>query len=376
MVARLKGKIFLYNVDLGNGLILSQSKEKFKFEMDVWEDFENLPEMGLVVTFDVEDGEISNIQKCKEEELKKAKEEKEEDLDIKNLSAKNVEPGLLDKRLDIFFKDIQELEEDEIELDDTENTLDYFRMKRFMFTAFNNLIELDASIYDQNVSTLYEQINEAQSQYDKYKKTYLYPKLAFNNIFLKYTNHQKAQRRLELNLSEMGDLKATLEPLEEKIKAKVKKLSSLDKKSEECEDLALSIKKDRRVYVDTIDKIGTIREENELLIPIIEEYYDLFYEEFVDKFDLTCRESLNFLQERLNALAFVFDKFMWAKARKSKIVQNFFKESGIHEDYSSLTYLKYYLKALDSEKLSNDHKELFELKEYLERKQLNQSKGA
>jgi hypothetical protein len=237
-----------------------------------------------------------------------------------------------------------------------------------MFTAFNNLVELDSSIFDDNVSTLYTHINEAQKQYDKYKKTYLYPKLAFSEIFLKYTNHQKAQRRLELNLSEMGELKASLEPLEEQLKAKLAKLSTLQKNNPEYDDLSASIKKTKRLYVDTIDKIGTIREENEHLIPIIEEYYELFYDEFADKFDMNCRESLNYLQERLNALAFAFDKFMWAKAKKSKIVTTFFKESGIKDEYSSLTYLRYFLRSLDQEKLSPEQKELFELQQYLEKK--------
>ena len=62
----MDGTIIFYNLDNGAGLILSQSKEKYKFDIEMWDDFEHMPSIGLKISFEVEDEIVKKIVKYKE----------------------------------------------------------------------------------------------------------------------------------------------------------------------------------------------------------------------------------------------------------------------------------------------------------------------
>jgi CheY-like chemotaxis protein len=57
---------------------------------------------------------------------------------------------------------------------------------------------------------------------------------------------------------------------------------------------------------------------------------------------------------------------MWEKAKKSEAISGFFEKSGIDGDFSSITYLKYFLKGLNKNQLSHENKKLSILLEHLE----------
>jgi len=80
--------------------------------------------------------------------------------------------------------------------------------------------------------------------------------------------------------------------------------------------------------------------------------------------------NVNFLKDRLlnilNARAYEFDYVLWSNAKESPYIRKFFTECKIEGSYCSKTFLNYYLKSLDKDKLSEENQKLVELLRYLE----------
>jgi hypothetical protein len=386
----LKGKIVLYNIETGEGLIVARDKNKYQFSIEDWDDFENMPSVGMDVDFvyDIESEHIHSIETSsedkeeeKKEELKRRGEEREkalkegkkpEKLDVEEYSAKNVPQELLEVSIEDFFEDIKKKTAKiaKSSLVNDRFRLDFQLVKRFLFTAYNNLIEIDPDIANPSLTRIYNYLNELNELYIGYKKTHKYPKLAFSSIFLKRTKYKDAKRRLELNIEEIKSIKKTLPGLEEEIKDLSAQIASIPvgQRGEEYMNLVSELKRVKKKYVDSIDLIGRLREENEMLIPITDEYFERFFEEFTNKFSQKYEENIRHLEDILNSLTFTFDKAMWLRAKRSRLIQNYFRESNIEGDFSTATYLKYYLRSLDQSKLSAENEKLFEICAYLERK--------
>ena len=196
----------------------------------------------------------------------------------------------------------------------------------------------------------------------------MYPKIAFSTIFLRYTRYKEAKKRLKKNISNMQIIESTLPAMELEIKQKASELDSLKKDDDNSIDIRENIKHLKSLYVDAIDKIGNLREENEILLPITDEYFELFFEKFSEQFISSYEKNMQNLISILNSMAFLFDRLMWDKAGHSKVIKKHFEESNIPYPYSSLTFLRYYLKTLNKSKLSEENKKLFELLKYLENK--------
>ena len=91
-----------------------------------------------------------------------------------------------------------------------------------------------------------------------------------------------------------------------------------------------------------------------------------FQEEFILEYMQEAKKYDYFLREQLNGYAYEFDKKMWEAAETSSAIRSFFKRANIDDDFSSKTFLKYFIKGLDETKFSKEHKRLYSLLEYLE----------
>ncbi len=387
------GTIIFYNLDSGTGLVLSEEKNKYNFDVEAWDDLDNLPAIGLKVEFKLQDENIMSIFKY---EKKNSLDNIDEDISIQTAKKIMLNPDFenesLDQKLDpdlystktvpkdfinstmkIFFSSLQETVDKykNYELNSHGESLDYFKIKRFLFTAYNNLLELDSSLANGSLTEIYQNIQNINGIHDVYKKSYMYPKIAFSTIFLRYTRYKEAKRRLEKNIANMQNIKSSLGVMEAEIKQKVTELDLQKKDDVEYVALRENIKHLKSLYVDAIDKMGTLREENEILLPITDEYFELFFEEFSEKFVSSYESNIKNLVSILNSMAFLFDRLMWEKASHSKIIKNHFEESNIPYPYSSLTFLRYYLRTLNKSKLNEENRELFELLRYLEKQNDN-----
>ena len=382
------GTIIFYNLDNGSGLILSEEKDKYKFDITMWNDLDNLPSIGLKIEATLEDENIKSIVKYvkKErnsnidsgiEEVKEIIENSNCDSEILNAkldpdlySTKTVPENFIDTTMKNFFSPLRETVDKykNYELNSKNESLDYFKMKRFLFTAYNNLLELDSFLAGGSLTEVYQNIQNINSIHDTYKKSYMYPKIAFSTIFLRYTRYKEAKKRLKKNISYMQNIESTLPAMEFEIKQKASELDSLKKDDDNSIAIRENIKHLKSLYVDAIDKIGNLREENEILLPITDEYFELFFEKFSEQFISSYEKNIQNLISILNSMAFLFDRLMWDKASHSKVIKKHFEESNIPYPYSSLTFLRYYLKTLNKSKLSEENEKLFELLKYLESK--------
>jgi len=382
------GTIIFYNLDNGSGLILSEEKDKYKFDITMWNDLDNLPSIGLKIEATLEDENIKSIVKyVKKEknsnidnsidEVKEILEDSNYDSEILNAkldpdlySTKTVPKNFIDTTMKNFFSPLRETVDKykNYELNSKKESLDYFKIKRFLFTAYNNLLELDSSLANGSLTEVYQNIQNINSIHDVYKKSYMYPKIAFSTIFLRYTRYKEAKKRLKKNISNMQNIESTLPAMEFEIKQKASELNSLKKDGDNSIAIQENIKHLKSLYVDAIDKIGNLREENEILLPITDEYFELFFEKFSEQFISSYEKNIQNLISILNSMAFLFDRLMWDKASHSKVIKKHFEESNIPYPYSSLTFLRYYLKTLNKSKLSEENKKLFELLKYLESK--------
>jgi len=384
------GTIIFYNLDDGSGLILSEEKDKYKFDITMWDDSDNLPSIGLKIEATLENENIKSI-------IKYVKKEKNSNIDtsiheVKDIildsngdceilnakldpdlySAKTVPENFIDTTMKNFFLPLQETVDKykNYELNSKEESLDYFMIKRFLFTAYNNLLELDSSLANGSLTEVYKNIQNINSIHDVYKKSYMYPKIAFSTIFLRYTRYKEAKKRLKKNISDMQNIEISLSAMEFEIKQKVSELDAMEKEDDNLIAIREDIKHLKSLYVDAIDKMGSLREENEILLPITDEYFELFFEKFSEQFISSYEKNMQNLISILNSMAFLFDRLMWDKASHSKVIKKHFEESNIPYPYSSLTFLRYYLKTLNKSKLSEENKKLFELLKYLESKKV------
>lgn len=392
------GTILFYNLDDGSGLILSKEKKKYNFNIKVWDDLDTMPSVGLKVEYQLNNDEIISIQEYHEElkEIQPAdirrphsvedaarmiiRDDEDENLNLKldtdMYSVKTVPNGLIDRTMQKFFSSVQTTVDkyQDYFIKGDEESLDFFRMKRFLFTAYNNILEMDVALAEGALMDVYRNIQEVNSIHDVYKKSYMYPKIAFSTIFLKFTRYKEAKARLERNISEMGSINTNLNTMESEIKHLMEEIAKMKLENENIPSMKERLKHVKRLYVDAIDRMGTLREENELLVPITDEYFEMFFEEFNEKFISSYEQNIKNLVYVLDSMAFLFDRLMWEKASHSKMIQRYFSEAGISYPYSSLTYLRYYLKTLNTEKLTPENKELFELLEYLEKKNKKEQK--
>jgi len=382
------GNIIFYNLDNGSGLVLSEEKDKYRFDITMWNDLDNLPSIGLKIEATLEDENIksivkyvqkernsnidNNIQEVKEMILDSNCDSKilNAKLDPDLYSTKTVPENFIDTTMKNFFSPLREAVDKykNYELNSKKESLDYFKIKRFLFTAYNNLLELDSFLASGSLTEAYQNIQNINSIHDTYKKSYMYPKIAFSTIFLRYTRYKEAKKRLKKNISNMQNIESTLPAMEFEIKQKASELDSLEKDGDNPIAIRENIKHLKSLYVDAIDKIGNLREENEILLPITDEYFELFFEKFSEQFISSYEKNMQNLISILNSMAFLFDRLMWDKAGHSKVIKKHFKESNIPYPYSSLTFLRYYLKTLNKSKLSEENKKLFELLKYLENK--------
>lgn len=384
----MEGRIIFYNLDEGSGLILSNQKQKYKFDIEAWDDIEVMPDIGLRVVFQVQDGKIISVEQKREKPKQESQnpapvedvariifEEDDPDLishgfDANSYSVKTVPKGLIDKKLNDFFSSVQVAVDkyQDYMIKDGSGSLNFFKIKRFLFTAYNNILEIDPELADGQLMEVFRNIQEVNAIHDLYKKNSMFTKIAFSNIFLRYTRYKEAKARLERNISEMGAIGSDLVVMESEMRHIMEDIAKCESDIESKEYFTQKLRHVKRQYVDAIDRRGTLREENELLIPLTDEYFAMFFEEFTKKFESSYEKNISSLIQVLDSMAFLFDRLMWQKASSSRVIKRYFSEAGIDYPYSSLTYLRYYLKTLDTSHLSSENKELFALLEYLEKK--------
>ncbi|MFW5989964.1 MAG: hypothetical protein ACOCP1_01055 [Campylobacterales bacterium] len=357
----IQGKILFYNSSNGAGKVITQNEEVFDFSAENWKGFEVLPDAKVEVEVELKDGQVVSIR---------ATEESVAEASRRNSTLKPTFSVL--ECIRIYFEPIDFLMDKPPEVVNTKEQLDFFKTRRFLLTAYNDLKSIDASLHKDKY--LIDMLDKIENLYKSYKVIQSHAKqkkLAFEVIFLRsQPEYLKFIKYKEQCLSRISALTHQEETLFPKIKEKENQLKNLKKEGKEgketLEALEQEIKKIKKMYVDTIHDNAELGEELLNMNDLKNLYTEEYYSEFILEFTNTANRYLESISKILNYKTYAFDSVLWKRARLSKSINDFFSEANIDGEYSTATFLRYYLNTLDKSKLSDEQKELFKLLTYLE----------
>lgn len=419
------GKILFFNATEGNGIIITSQKEKIKFNVADWDDFEVMPSLGLEVVFRFEDENALSIS-CRpddyDESIEKvdtispedanlqdevpddnvedepvSEESEEETQEQESDSKEHTEitqheeiPFEEEDEIDELKEDDEEKREESVTLSlninhavanyfekierhikervnykKVEGRLDYLITRRFLWTMFNNLSEVDIHLISPKIRLLSNDLKLTAAIYDDLVRKTKYPALAYEEVFLScQAEYMKIKTGAEDMIEKLSRLKANEKHVGSILKVKKEEIS--DKiNTEEFDILTDELKSLNGAYVDIVHMMAEIdqryKSDLEQLKNFEKEYRDDFYELFSKA---TAKHKDN-LVDILSAQAYLLDAKLWQEVKTSKAVKSYFKKSSITGELNTKTYLKYYLDSLDETKAKDEDRKLFELYDYL-----------
>lgn len=274
------------------------------------------------------------------------------------------------KTLENYFSSFDSLIGNSSKEVDKQGQLDYFLSKRFLMTAYNNLKNFDPSIHDhKDITEKLKIIQQLHKAYYNSGEKVNVPQLAFEMIFLRaQPEYVQFVSDKEKYTSRISVLKTAEQSLSSQIRDKASAQKELTKNDKRQAEFQNELKHLRGNYVDAVDEKATLDEKLAELTDIKVIYTKKYYGCFVGELSKLSKEYQKVIGKILNYKAYELDELIWKNAAKSKHIQAYFDESGIEGDYSTLTFLRYYLNTIDKKKLTDEHGDLFKFLEYLEQR--------
>jgi len=364
------GKITQYDPEKEVGEVEGEDGLSYSFSLIDAYDFISPPKVGEGVEFGTEEGLLYYLKPSD----KAPKEEKIEKFEgIAPVVHKKTIPVEIDLPIPLetsieesiqkyFAKMIVDLEEYAYDFEEYEQ-LDYIKMRRFLTTAYHNLLELDSKFINNDLMIINEYLEEIYKIYRSFIQKIDLPNVSYESIFLPaQPQYIWRKRKLESNRGEIITQKGVIK----NIASQMEVLKAAIEKNPKSESLEVKYKRYNTIYVDALHRMASLRDENVVLMREIKAFEDMHFGPFVSEFARFARIRKEQIQRLLDGYAYYFDKKMWDLAESSKSIREFFRKANVQDEFSSKTYLKYYLKGLDDLKMSELHRELKTLLAYLE----------
>lgn len=416
------GKILFFNESEGKGILITSQREKISFNVEDWDDFDVMPSLGLEVTFvlnnekasgivskssttmetteininteeyvdniinditetdkvDADDNEVYDDEVYDDEDDDDSKKKGHFEADptiniIEDMQSELEEPREesitvtlnLSTAVANYFAMIKEHINRRIGYKKVKGRLNYIVARRFIWTTFNNLTEIDLNIVTPRIKSLSLDLKIMSSVYNDFNSKTKYPQIAFEEVFLScQAEYKKIREGAEYLIERINLLQHNEKVLDGK--RRVKK-EELDKKikSEEFDVLKNELKSLNGAYVDVVHMMAELDEKYKNDLRLLHAFEQEYREDFYQIFAKKAKEYKKDLLEIMDAQAYIVDSQLWQEAKKSKLIKIHFKKSSIVGDLNTKTYLKYYLGTLDSAKVVGDSKQLFELYDHL-----------
>lgn len=246
--------------------------------------------------------------------------------------------------------------------------LKYLLLKRFLFTAYNNLIEMDLDMSNSKVQTSKKKLNYVEKYYADLTFQLNKPiALTYESIFL------SKQKNFNSVLKEQESKRKTSELFKSRAKAAEGKMAELKDQamqyssgSKDHEAIMSEYRKLNGSYTDYIHKMAVLRDEANALGEYIVKFRSEHKISFSQVFNALGAKLSSSILSILDGIAYEFDSILWEEARESKIIRKYFEDAHIEGSFSTKTYLKYYLKNISEDSQNEEHKELRALLEYLD----------
>jgi len=395
-----EGKTLFFNESDGKGIIITQKKEKIDFSVSEWEDYDLMPETGLEVVFDlqehtayrivakenyVEDDTHSVVTEVLQEEQEAFEDEViqenheafEDEVLIDVLEddecevLKEERPTSITNTLNLstaisnYFNMIKENIDKRKAYKHVDGRLEYLLVRRFLWTTYNNLTEIDIQIITPKIRTLGEDLTRMSNVYDDFRRKTKYPQLAYEEVFLTtQAEYLKIREGAEKTIEKLERLK-TDEKTIGGIREVKKKALEENIQTEQFTLLEDELKSLNGSYVDVVHMMAELDERYKSDMKLLQDFEQEYRDDFYKLFSVEAKKHEFNLVDILNAQAYIFDMQLWHKAKSSKSVKAHFKKSSISGELNTRTYLKYYLSTQDETKATQETKKLFKLYEYL-----------
>ena len=245
--------------------------------------------------------------------------------------------------------------------------LDFLKMRRFLLTTYNSLSEIDHSLKSPENIRLHDTMNHVSTIYDEFSVKCKLGIQAYTVVFLQQQErYLLMESLLNHNLREVVFLQEQSLAFKEHVQKQKDDLLDAPLHSKRYLDKEDDLKLLKRRENSTLVRLGEVKEQNELITQGLSDFRATYRAQFTLMYTKFTESLKPKLLSILNAMAFEFDIHMWIEANNSVVIKNYYKHSLDEEQISSKTYLSYYLKGLDKNKLSQEHKDLQELLNYLE----------
>jgi hypothetical protein len=245
--------------------------------------------------------------------------------------------------------------------------LDFLKMRRFLHTTYNSLSEIDHSLRSPKNIKLHDTISKVAVVFDEFSIKCKLGAQAYTIVFLQQQErYTLLESLLNHNLNEIVYLQEQSISFKDHVQKYKDDLSNTPLHSKRYAEKEADLKLLKRRENSTIMRLGEVKEQNEIITEVLSEFRETYRTQFTIMYNKYTQDLRPKLLSILNAMAFEFDVHMWIEANNSDIIKNYYKHSLDDHKISSKTYLSYYLKGLDKNKLSKEHKELQELLEYLD----------
>lgn len=243
--------------------------------------------------------------------------------------------------------------------------LDYLVVRRFIWTTFNNLSEIDLHIITPKIKMLSDDLKIMGKVYDDYVRKTRHPQLAFAEVFLScQAEYKKIREGAEKIIEKINLLKSNEKIIGGALRVKKEELDK-NIKSEEFDAIKNEFKSLNGAYVDVVHMMAELDERYKHDLELLNSFEEEYRSDFYEIFEIESRKYKKDILDILNAQAYVVDAQLWNQAKSSKSVKAHFKKSAITGELNTKTYLKYYLDTLDESRATDETKKLFELYEYL-----------
>lgn len=329
------------------------NKRVFDFAFELWGDELEELKKGVDVEFVVESKQVAKI----------------------HLKPKPIDPDVIPVTkpakvcIDEFFAHENEILSNYKDFVAGHLSLDFIRMRRFLMTAYNDLVAMDANIENEILKKLKKEIAYLSKEYQGYHRKSSYSlNYAFETIFLaRQVEYNRTIAHIDEIQSSLANAQAQTNALSSSLQAGEKALGKRDDKgSKEYAEVEKEVKQMRKRYVDLLNFIGNQKDalvsENARMKRFREEHFADFSATYTPMTEDIKTRFISLLDTK----AYDFDTTLWSRAKYSQSVKHFFRNSRIEGSFSSKTFLRYFLRGLDKSKLSARSKELFELLTYLE----------
>ncbi|WP_457561376.1 hypothetical protein [Caminibacter sp.] len=217
--------------------------------------------------------------------------------------------------------------------------VNYLEVKRFIDTATNFLKDIDPDFLNSLANKLYKDIQALYEFYSKFKKKVEYDEVVF---YREYLENLEEYKRLN---EKYNNLKKQIEALNSVVSKTEERIKNFEDTKDE--DKIKELKKLKKNYVDAIYELSKIKEEYEKVKKELKELEEKEKLKFMPKFKTYKEKYLKLMEKIIATKLYYFDRLLWECAKKSDEIQKFFIRSHIQGDFSTKTFIDYFIKNID-----------------------------